>query len=153
MHYTPVTKARFRFATTDDELPPGRVIDIQRDPESPVVTVIIKPGHATQRLLDELSETQTPMHATGQWQRLEPTPENLAHPRRVLRASWRLWPREKMPAGQLCVPLERHREHVWAVLDREASDQLAREMTELVMAMVQSEVWITRGGGEGGEPS
>lgn len=137
-------KARFRFAKDGDEIPEGRVLAL-KGADGPIVTVVIKPGQATQRLLDDFDEQHRANFETGLWDRLDPTPENQAHPCRALYSTVRLAPAAELPDGVLCMPVWQPPRHAWILRDGEATPQLAKEMAELFTSMVQSAVWIQRG--------
>lgn len=141
-------QARFRFATDSDEIPEGRVLAL-KGVDGPIVTVVIKPGEASQRLLDDFDDQHRAAFETGLWDRLDPTPENEAHPCRALYATVRLVPAAELPDGVLCMPVWRPPRHVWILRDKEATAQLAAEMTELFTTMVQSAVWIQRAAADG----
>ncbi|WP_151898288.1 hypothetical protein [Streptomyces sp. C8S0] len=135
-----VTQAAYRFATTDDTLPPGRVVTVEDLPG--LATVIVKPGHATPAFLTDIGDQQTSLLATGQWLRLAPGADHDRHPQRIYDVSWRLMPASMFPAGKLCLPMERPGKHTWVIREGEASEQLVREMTELLTRMVRAGVWI-----------
>ncbi|TLQ45797.1 hypothetical protein [Streptomyces marianii] len=146
-----VIEVCFRFAQPG-ELPAGRIADIRPGPDGGTIHVIIEPGHATQRLLDEFTAQQASMMATGQWYRAPDTPENRIHPRRVLHAAWQLTPAEAFPTGSLLLSMERPQRHVWLVHEGHASPVLAADMTWMLTKMVRTEIWITRGtGGDTGQ--
>ncbi|MFF3398292.1 hypothetical protein ACFYW6_07235 [Streptomyces sp. NPDC002659] len=148
-----ITRTCYRFATDEDELPEGRVVDIIFGPDADAVSVVVLPGHATAELLDEISAAQESMILTGQWVRLESTPETEKHPRRVFDAGWRLAPADVFPQDVIIMSLERLRGHVWVIREGQASPQLVRDMTDLLTAMVRSVVWIQRGAGEDTAPA
>lgn len=141
--------AYYRFAEPG-ELTDGRVAAILPGPEPNTVIVIIKRGHATQELLDEMGREQTAMFETGQWYRLPDTPENRAHPRRVLRAGWK-HDTQGILNARLCLSAEGVNEHNWIVPEGHATFRLVADMTWLLTRMVRSEVWIQRGAGGSGQ--
>lgn len=143
----PVIDVLFRLAQPG-ELPAGRIADIRPGPKPDTIHVIVKPGHATQELLDDFTAQQAPMMATGQWYRLPDTPENRVHPRRVLHAGWQLADAENLPADSLLLSMERPQRHVWCVREGHASPHLVAEMTWLLTKMVRNEIWIQRGTGD-----
>ncbi|TFE42470.1 hypothetical protein E3E14_25130 [Streptomyces sp. ICN441] len=132
----------FRFAEPG-ELSSGRIADVRPGPNGSI-HVLIEPGHATQRLLDEFTVQQASRMATGQWYRAPDTPENRIHPRRVLHAAWQLTPAEAFPTGSLLLSMERPQRHVWLICEGHASPRLEAEMTWILTQMVRNEVWITR---------
>jgi hypothetical protein len=137
-----VTQARYRVATSDDEIPPGRVVTVIDEPG--VATVIVRPGHATKELLVDIEERQRSMLALGQWMRLAPGTEPEPGQKRVTEALWALAPADKMPSGILCMPIEECGRHVWLIREGEASKQLVAELSELLTAMVRAGVWVQR---------
>ncbi|MDQ0943325.1 hypothetical protein [Streptomyces sp. V1I1] len=147
-----VIETWYRFAEPG-ELPPDRVVDIVGSKDSLLVQVIVRPGHATADLLKDIGEQQRSAFRTGQWTRLEPTPENLVHPRRVFDANWELTPAHKIPKGVHCVSIERIGRHSWLVREGDATPQLVAEISVLLRCMVRAEVWIQRGAGEDTDPS
>jgi hypothetical protein len=134
-----VTEARYRFAE-DGEIPPGRVVTIVDEPG--VTTVVVRPGHATSAFLAAIQREQTSMLALAEWVRLEDTAEAAAHPERLIEATWRLEP--DMPTGILCMPFEEPGRHTWLIRPGEASEELVREMSEMLTALVRSGVWVQR---------
>ncbi|WP_236241187.1 hypothetical protein [Streptomyces sp. CC228A] len=140
-----VTKAVYRFAEHDDEIPPGHVVTILDTPG--IATVVVRPGHARQRLLDALAREQTAILETGEWMRQSPGDTDEPAPT-VHSARWELVPAHKLPDGRLCLPVERNGEHVWLIRDGEASPELVAEMTERLTALVRAGVWA-RFGSEG----
>lgn len=140
-----VTKAVYRFAETDDEIPPERVVAILDTPG--VATVAARPGHATQRLLDALTREQTAMLATGEWMRQAPGDGDAPTPT-IHSARWERVPAHRLPAGRLCIPVQLDGEHVWLIREDEASEELVSEMSELLTALVRAGVW-TRFGVDG----
>lgn len=145
-------QACFRFATDDDEIPEGRVVAL-KDVDGPVVSVVVMPGEATARLLATFNELHRVAFETGLWDRLDPTPENLAHPLRALESVVQLRPGSELPDGVLCVPMWRPPRHTFIVRELEATEQLAAEMTEVLTAMVLAAVWIQRAAGEDTDPA
>jgi hypothetical protein len=137
----------YRFARPDDNLAADRTAEIRFGPDPAEVTVIVRPGHTTIELLDDFSRQQEAMFTTGQWAGLDPTPENLRHPRRVLDASWQLAPGHLMPNGVILMSLENPGRHVWMIREGYATEELVRDMTALLTDMVRSGVWIQRGAG------
>jgi mannosyltransferase OCH1-like enzyme len=142
------THTTYRFARPEDRMPAGRVADIQFGPAADEVTVLVMPGHATARLLAEFTTQQEANFATGQWERLEPTPENLNHPRRVHHARWRLTPAHEMPSARILMSVEERGHHAWLVREGEATAALERDMNLLLADLLQSGVYIQRGAGD-----
>ncbi|MEU2181515.1 hypothetical protein [Streptomyces thermolilacinus] len=135
-----VTRAAYRYAMTEDEIPRGRVVTVIDEPG--LATVVVRPGEATPGLLESMTAQQTSLLVTGQWLRLEPDHPEDAQPQRLLSVSWRLMPAEMLPNGVLCMPVERPGLHVWIIREGEASERLVREMTELLTEMVQDGIWV-----------
>ncbi|WP_432124085.1 hypothetical protein [Streptomyces sp. C10-9-1] len=146
-----VTRAEYRFAETDDEIPPGKVAAILDTPG--VATVLVRRGHATQQLLDALAKEQTAILETGEWMRQTPGDTD-GTARTVERALWELAPAHKLPDDRLCFPIERDTErgleHVWLIREGEASPELVAEMSERLTALVQAGVWARFGTEEHG---
>lgn len=137
-----VTDARYRVATREDEIPPGRVVSVKDEPG--VATVIVRPGHATKRFLADIEEQQRVMLTTGQWMRLAPGTDPAPDQVRVTEALWVLKPAHELPARVLCMPIEEPGWHAWVIRDGEASEQLVAEMSEILTAMVRAGVWVQR---------
>ncbi|WP_432247668.1 hypothetical protein ACRAR1_06890 [Streptomyces sanyensis] len=137
-----VTEARYRVAAAGDRIPDGRVVAVVDEPG--VATVIVRPGHASELLLRDIADQQASMLATGQWLRLEPGTEPGPGQDRVTEACWQIAPAGTLPEGIVCLPVEKRGRHVWLIREGEASEQLIREMSELLTAMVRAGVWVQK---------
>jgi hypothetical protein len=135
-----VTEVRCRFASTEGELPPGRVAAVIDRPGR--TTILVRPGHATQQLLDDMTEALLSMTRLGQWLRLSRGDKPVAADHRVTEARWDLVPRDALPVTT--VPLEQPGKLIWLVREGEASRQLVAEMTELLTELVAEGLWLRR---------
>ncbi|WP_407698202.1 hypothetical protein [Streptomyces jumonjinensis] len=137
-----VTRARYRFANTPDEIPPGRAVAVLD--EDGWVTLVVRPGHATQGLLDDIDRQQRPGNELGQWLRLPPDEPPVPGDQRLAEACWTFAEPGALPDALRCVPLEAEGRHTLFLRPGAASKQLAAEMTDLLMAMVRAGVWVQR---------
>ncbi len=137
-----VTRATYRLAQTDDEIPAGSIVTILDKPGA--ATVVVRRGHATQRLLDALTQADTERLMRGEWLRQQPGDTDAPIPT-IDRAVWEFVPADRLPHGLCCLPIERHREHVWLIREGEASPELVAEMSRRLTQLVQAGVWARFG--------
>jgi hypothetical protein len=137
-------RAVYRFAEHPDEIPAGRVVTVTDLPGE--CTVVIRPGHARPCLLWAIQDAHQATLALQQWIRLdETTPGVASHPRRLTEAVWRF--EAGLPEGLPCMPLEEPGRHTWLIRPGQASEELVKEISELLTAFVRSGIWVQRWGG------
>ncbi|NUK22022.1 hypothetical protein [Streptomyces lunaelactis] len=138
-----VTQTCYRLAKDDDEIPAGHVIGILDRPG--IAEVVVRPGHASERLLADLTEQHRPILSYGKWlHRASGTSGET--PQQIIEARWELTPAHKLPACTLAMPLEGHGRFVWLILDTEVTERLVAEINEVLAEIVGSGLWIQRWG-------
>ena len=138
-----VKQTWYRFAKAGDEMPDGRVIHVVETPGTAVV--IVMPGHASERLLDDLNEQHRPIMSYGNWLHRAPGTTGEA-PEQIVEARWERTPAHKLPAGTLAMPLEGPGRFVWLILDTEVSERLVAEWNPVLATIVNNGLWIQRWG-------
>ncbi|MFF8290473.1 hypothetical protein ACF068_14760 [Streptomyces sp. NPDC016309] len=135
---------RYRFAASSDYLAPEQVASLCPGANSDLPVVIIRPGHASRILMEEIQRT-----GHSRWQHLPDS--DRAHPCRIVHAGWQLMPPEALPGGAVCVPLEKPGRAEWVIREGHATPLLVAELTLLLTRMVRTQVWVPReAGGDAG---
>jgi hypothetical protein len=140
-----VSRTLYRLATAADEMPEGRVVHIVNTPG--LAEVLVKPPHASERLLADLTEAHRPIMEYGRWLHHRPDSTDDVPASQIVEARWEAKPASELPRGVLCLPFESPGRFVWLMNENELFEQLIAEMNGLLEQLVSSGLWIQRWGG------
>ncbi len=143
MSYRPHISVQYR-AATPGELPDGRTVDIQEQPDSQVA-VLLAPEHGSQRLADGLTQLSDHQTQHGSWRqsgfaggRMQLPPQGLL----VAVSRWERVPGRMLPADRVVVAVEEEGSCVWLIDEDECTQRLQNDKNDLLLRLAGDGLWL-----------